>query len=231
MLTKSCGIATALLLCAAFPATAGTILTFDITGIADHQNVNQGYGDRVTGPTDAVGSYGTNNGIYTPNVVVGYGATGEDPALYRAGYGDLTNVLINDTDSDTTLTTTFTADAGFLVNLVSFDIASFINAGQTIRGARVLDAGNNSVLWSVGSTFITGATHLSLAPNVSASSLLLEIDLTGLGGLSDDIGLDNILFEQAAAPVPTVPEPTTLSMLGFGLVAVARKYRQNRARA
>jgi hypothetical protein len=219
VLTKLAGAATALLL-AASPAAADTILTFDVLGITDHGNINQAYGDRVAGPADASGSYGTDGLGFTPNVVVGYGTSGEDPALWTTGYGNLTNIYFNDADGDTTLTTRFTADAGYLVNLVSFDIASFINGGQTIQGARALNALTNAVLWSIGSTAITGSTSLSLAPDVTAADIFLEISLAGLGSLSDDIGLDNIRFGQELVAPTAVPEPATMSLLGIGLAAV-----------
>jgi hypothetical protein len=131
VLTKFAGAAFALLL-AASPAAADTILTFDVLGITNHGNINQAYGDRVAGPADASGSYGTDGLGFTPNVLVGYGTSGEDPALWTTGYGNLTNIYFNDADNDTTLTTRFTADAGYLVNLVSFDIASFINGGRSV---------------------------------------------------------------------------------------------------
>lgn len=219
---------TALLCGISAPAAASSILTFNVTGISNSQAINQSYGDRIAGPSDAVGAYGTDNGQYTPNVLTVYGAAGEAPDLWTTGYGDLTNIFFNDTDSDTTLTLTLLADAGFQVSLLSFDIGSFVTAGQTIQGARVLNAATSAVLWSVGSTFVPHTSHLNLAPNVSANSLMLEINLTGLGGVSDDIGIDNVQFSQSAVTAAPVPEPATLSLLGIGLLACA--YRLNRAR-
>lgn len=213
------------LLLAVVPAFADTVLTFNINGIANFQNINQAYGDRVVAAADLVGTYGTTDSTYTPNVVVEYGSPGEDPALWTTGYGDLTNVYFNDLDFDTTLTTRFTADPGFLVNLISFDIASFLSAGQTIVGAEARDAATNSLLWSIGPTFITGTTHLMLSPNAIANDVRLVIDLTGLGGVSDDIGLDNIRFAQQLAAVPD--GGWAVGLLSFALMGVEglrRKY-------
>ena len=209
------------------PVAAGTILTFDVTGIQNFQDINQAYGDRVAAAADGAGTYGTDDGTYTSNVVVEYGAPDEDPALWTTGYGDLSAVYFNDADGDTTLTARFTADAGYVVDLVRFDIASYASAGRTIQGAQAIDAATNLVLWSIGSTLITGATHLTLAPAVSARDIRIVIDLTGLGTFADDVGLDNVLFAQRVATTP-VPEPSVLSMLMLGLPAwvAGRKLRR-----
>jgi hypothetical protein len=212
------------------PAFADTILTFNITGIADHQDINQAYGDRVAAGVDLVGTYGTTDSTYTPNVVVAYGAPGEDPALWTSGYGDLTNIYFNDADGDTTFTTRFTADPGFLVNLMSFDIASFIDAGQTIAGAEARDVATSALLWSIGQTDVTGSTHLMLSPNAIANDVRLVINLTGLGSVSDDIGIDNVRFAQQLADTTAIPEPATLSLFGLGLAALGAN-RKRRASA
>ena len=164
-------------------------------------------------------SYGVGAEGFTPNVVVEYGTAGEDPALWTTGYGDLTNVHFNDADGDLTFTVRFTADPGFLVTLFDFDIASFLSAGQTIAGLEVRNGATDASLFSLGSTFITGATHAQIAPNVSANVLILEIDLTGLGSVSDDIGIDNVRFGQSQAEVET-SEAGTLALLGGALAVI-----------
>lgn len=213
------------------PVGAGaTVLTFDVAGgVSNHANIAQSYGDNVAGSPQGGHSYGVGAEGFTPNVVVDYGSAGEDPALWTTGYGDLTNILFNDADGDTTFTTRFTADAGYLVNLLGFDMASFLTAGQTIQGFTIRDVGANTVLFSQGSTFITGATHTSFSFNgVSANTLELAINLTGLGGVSDDIGLDNVRFSQSRV-AGVVPEPGVwLMLIGgfFGAGAVLRSRRR-----
>lgn len=199
-------------------AADATILTFDVSGgVTNFANIPQTYGDNVAASPDGLGhSYGVGAEGFTPNVVVEYGTAGEDPALWTTGYGDLTNVHFNDADGDLTFTVRFTADPGFLVTLFDFDIASFLSAGQTIAGLEVRNGATDASLFSLGSTFITGATHAQIAPNVSANVLVLEIDLTGLGSVSDDIGIDNIRFGQVEVEDP-VSEAGTLAIVGSGL--------------
>jgi hypothetical protein len=230
-------LATAIAAFGAMPAAA-TILTFDVQGgVTDFKALAQSYGDNVTGSPDANGhSYGFGAEGTTPNVAVSYGTPGETPALWTTGYGDLTNVHFNDADGDLTFTTTFTADAGFLVDLYSFDIASFFTAGQTINGLTITDVATSTQLFSVGPTFVQGVAHdtFNFAANpLSGAQLRLVIDLTGLGGLSDDIGIDNVRFGQRLAATPAVPEPASWAMMiaGFGLVGGAMRRRVGEQRA
>ncbi|MBL8554885.1 MAG: PEP-CTERM sorting domain-containing protein [Phenylobacterium sp.] len=203
------------------PAVASaTVLTFDVAGgVSNFENVDQAYGDNVAAAANAAGSYGVGAEGYTPDVTVSYGTPGEDPALWTTGYGDLTNVLFNDADGDTTFTVRFTAASGYLVSLYGFDMASFISGGQTIQGFTVRDVGANTILFNQGSTFVTGATRntIAFANALTAGDLELVINLTGLGGVSDDIGIDNVRFGQSQIQTG-VPEPATWAMmlLGFG---------------
>jgi hypothetical protein len=204
-----------------------TTLTFDIAGgVSDHENIPQTYGDAVSASPDGLGhSYGVGAEGFTPNVTVEYGTTGEDPALWTTGYGDLTNIYFNDADGDTTLTVTFTADAGWDVDLYGFDMASFFAAGQTVQAVSVLDIGNATTLFSQGATLANGvtSTNFTFATPLSASKLAIVVDLTGLGSVSDDVGLDNIRYGQTLA----VPEAETYAMMlaGLGLVGYMARRR------
>ena len=227
--------ARALLAGAAFAAFSmpaqATILTFDAQGgVTDFKTLVQSYGDNVVASPDAAGhSYGFGAEGTTANLAASYGTPGEDPSLWTTGFGDLTNIYFNDADGDTTLTLRLTADAGYEVDLYGFDLASFFTAGQTIQGLRVRDVTGNADLFSQGVTAVSGVTHNSFdfANGLSANTLEIVVDLTGLGGLSDDIGLDNVRFGQTLLPVGGVPEPATWAMMigGFGLVGAAARRR------
>ena len=59
----------------------------------------------------------------------------------------------------------------------------------------------------------SGYKHSAGAPAVSATELTLRVDTTGLGGRSDNVGIDNIVFSQ-------VPEPSTSVLLSLGLLGL-----------
>ena len=53
------------------------------------------------------------------------------------------------------------------------------------------------------------------------------IDLTGLGGVSDDIGLDNVVFSQSRLTAP-IPEPSVWAMLIGGFFGAGTMLRSRR---
>jgi len=205
------------------PSSASTILTFDVSGGATNfQAVPEDYGDRVTGTPQAGHAYLLpDDGLGpTPNVVADYGTPGELPALWTNGYGDLANVYYNDQDGDTTLTLTLTADPGIHAVLQGFDLASYSAAGQTLPGFSVLDGGG-ATLFAQGPTPVAGSSngghvHIDLvSEGIAANVVALVIDLTGLGTVSDNIGIDNVAFSQV------VPEPGTGLLMSLGVLALA----------
>lgn len=224
-----CGIAAILLVIASSTVYGDVVLTFDHSPIADFLDIDQDYGDRVTSSVDANGHMYdiiVGNGLGpTPNVEASYGPG--DPALWTSGFGDLTNIYFNDDDFDTSLQITLVADPGFEVGLFGFDVASFIAAGQTVQGIEVRDGDGNS-LWSIGSQLISGPgghNDYDFNDGLFASSLTLDVDLTGLGGLSDDIGLDNVHFGQR---VVAVPEPSSSCALLTMFALCSTRMRRRR---
>lgn len=204
-------------------AMAGTLLTYDIRNVAAGVLQDQAYGDRVTGPSDAVGSYGTDNGVYTPNVVATHGGA---PRVWTTGYGNLTNVHYNDFDGQD-ITLTLTADPGFLVTLQSFDLAAF-GSNHTIPNTAITvsDGGGNVLFSLAGPLVVSGSTHNSFTPSVSAQSLLLTIHVGQLSLASDNVALDNVLFSQQTAD--NVPEPATFGLMAGALATFVWKRRGTR---
>jgi hypothetical protein len=221
-------------------AQAGVVLTFDQGGtILNGTALNPAYGDRVSANPDSNGhSYGLiSNGFgFTPNVVVDYSATPSQVlTIWNDSYGDLTRVLENEPDENTTLMVTFTADPLIDVLLFGFDLAGWPNADYTISSVRVRDLSTNNLLFSESNVLVqgdfNGPRHTSFdfsgAP-LSATSLRIEIQ-PGLGSASDNIGIDNIHFGQSTPGAP-VPEPSTAVTLSAGaLLMLLLRCRTRRA--
>ena len=206
-------------------ANAQVTLNFDQSGgVIDSILIDQTYGDRVVSSPDSNGH--TYDGITpdsstTPNVEVSY--TAVDPNLWTTGYGDLTNVYYDETDFSDGFSLTLTADAGFEVGLFGFDAAAFF--GDEIAPEVAITDGNGNVLWSQTNAEIDSTTHTSFdfVDGIFANSLSIEIDLTGLGASSDNIGIDNVSFVQQTA---AVPEPSSLLIIwitGIGVASIRRR--------
>ena len=198
----------------------GAVLTFDIAGIGNFDNVAQNYGDRITATTIGNFSYGAAEGL-TPNVEIDYGST--DPSLWTTGYGDLTNVLFENVDNTGFLTITLMADPGFEVILHSFDVASFSSSDDTIDLVGVGDAPLSSSLFGETNAIISATTSTAydfLTP-LQASEVVITIDSRNIGSSNDNIGIDNITFSQVA-----IPEPSSALLLVFGGLGIIGRRRK-----
>ena len=189
------------LFCLALAAEGQVVLTFDQSGIGNGSGIDQAYGDRVVISPDTNGhEYGIGGLSTTENIEASYNAS--EPKLWTSGYGDLTNVYYDEVDFSTAFSLTLRADKGFDVNLIGFDVAAFGGSDITVEKIEIKDAADN-LLWSQDSALISGSTHTSFdfAQGISANCVTIEIDLTGLGGASDNIGIDNVSFlQQTAGP-------------------------------
>lgn len=217
----------------------GSVLTFDFGGVGaptDGALISQEYGDRVSATAMAsvsqpgvIYNYGSAGG-FTPNVVLAYAdaLVQTDLNFWTTGYNDLQNVIENEDDGENGYMVRFKADAGFNVSLSSFDLGNFGGA-VTLPGLSIVDE-TNTVVWQMSNINVPGNTvngHLTFNPNVTGHILLLQVDTTGLGGSSDNIGLDNLQFSQSLAAIP-VPTPTA-SLAGsamLGLVVLAKLRRR-----
>ena len=184
----------------AFDFGNSTLLTFDIDGLANGAVVPAGYGNRVDGPASGTFSYG-GTGTFTPGISIAYGPAGAIPSVWRDGHGEMNNVLYNEFEHVDLLEITLSADPGFQVRLHGFDLAAYgpdFTSDPTVDSVAVLDGAGGE---RFNATNLTVSEHyrtridLTAAPP-QAAELTIRIDGTSLGINSEDIGIDNIRFEQ-----------------------------------
>ena len=209
-----------------------TVLGFDVAGLPSGGVMPQDYGDRVTSSTSGDFTYGTAGG-FTPNVEVAYegdpggGGIGSNLSLWINGFSDLVNVLNNEDDGESRFEVRLTADAGFAVLLESFDLGNF-GSELTIAELRIENGSGAALFTSTNFTLpVSSEPHLDFdfGTGLVASELLISIDLTGLGGSSDNVGLDNLQFGQVE-----VPEPSTI-LLAVAALLFGRQGRLRRGRS
>ncbi len=197
---------------------ADVVLTFDQNGIIDFATLSQAYGDRVVAtPDENNNQYNIVPGMgfgLTPNVLAEYsGGIMAGPRLWTIGYGDLTNIYYNETDFDSLLRITLTADPGFEVGVFGFQMAAF-GTNPPVPGIDIRDCDGN-VLWAVGSTVISGTSHndFEFADGLFSNQLTINVDLSGLGGNSDNIGIDNIHIVQRSVLLGDVNRDGIITLL------------------
>jgi hypothetical protein len=192
-------------------------LTFDIDGIGNGNVMPQEYGDNITALNMGDFHYGAAGG-FTPNVMVSYAdLSGNNITYWKPGFNDLVGVLNNEDDGEAGYSVTFTADTGFDVSLLGFDLGNYGSA-VTLPGLTITD-GNDNILYSQLNFNVSAssAPHMGFDfSNILAHEIKVHVDTTGLGGNSDNIGLDNIQFSQVAA----VPVPAAIWLFGSGLLGL-----------
>jgi hypothetical protein len=220
-----------------------------------------GYGDNVSSSPVVSGtstfSYGVGSEGFTPNVTADYGPSSiftGGPELWRYDYGDLVRVLYQGSrfgvppigNNYNILDITLTADPGYAVVLYGFDLGGWNKTNYTIDEVAVFkgipfpfltptnqisDDFNVDVLGA-------GPAHTSFdfsATPLRGTTIVIRIDASNLGDVSEFIGIDNIRFGQdIATPADAVvPEPASLIIWtvggGAGVLAFIRRRRRKGA--
>jgi len=198
------------------------------------QAISSSYGDRATGYVDGAYKYGDDGG-FTPNVTTSYN-TG---LVYQgAFFGDMVAVGYG-TDASGILEVRLTADPGYDVELLGFDLAGYLFTSYAVDAIEVRNE-SDLVLWSAASTLVRGGngtpgstssgqhSTYGLADfggaSLKSAVLAIRVDAHSMGSDSWKIAIDNVSFGQAVA----APEPGTALLLGLGVGALALGRRRRR---
>ncbi|CAG7856420.1 hypothetical protein MCAMS1_00891 [biofilm metagenome] len=221
----------------------GSILTFDqfrnasgsVVPTISGNGPESDYGDNITGsPMNVPGgqyTYGNGGEGFTPNISVDFFAGNNNVSLWQGGYGDLTNVLIGDNNSNS-LNIRFIAEPGFAVLFYGFDIGGWFNTDYTINAITLTNG--SATLFSQNNTLVegnfSGPRHSSFqfGTPFSSTELVLQIDFSNLSGSQhDNIGVDNVRFGQQK--LSEVPLPGAFFLFFSGMMAIAlRRFRLSR---
>ena len=187
------------------PLLADVILIFEPSP-GNGENVNQSYGDNVSGSTVDGFCYEDTDGKFTPNVQVEYGDSDFDFRHWDSSFGDLFNVLFRHQSGDLTAKITFQAEPGYGVLLHSFEMAGWPQSDYIIDAVAVLDV-CNVPMFELTDVSIIGNTNSSpdhttfeFEPPLQSSRIQILFDSSNLGSDVDNIGIDNIRFSQVVMP-------------------------------
>lgn len=193
-------LGTGLALSCASPACA-LVLIFEPIA-SNYQPIDQAYGDRATSTSHGGFVYGAEGG-FTPNVEVAYGVLPyAAPTLVKNGFGDMKDVLFDDTNSFGHLEVTLTADEGWSVELSRFEMAAWADV-DPINAVQVYTETGDMLLnqQDVEVSHLT-RTVFSFDPPLVSRTLTVAIDSGNVGYFSDYIAIDNIRFSQVESTVP-----------------------------
>jgi hypothetical protein len=152
--------------------------------------------------------------------------------MWRFAFGDLDHVIYEPSATADKLTVLLAADPGYEVVLHSFDLGGWPDSDYEIASVDVSQiAGDDEVLYHEDDVTVFGGTDpfhttFTFAPGLQGQILLITIDSSNLGALSENIGIDNISFSQVL-----VPEPSAVVMLVIGAMAIMGVLCPRRRRA
>jgi len=215
--TISSLLASLLLAGASSLANAGTI-DFDNLSLADWAVIPSNYGDHGAG------------GAGDARVGVSYsGSSGVTNHLlfWNNDYGDLSKVAFTPTNG-TLARISFTADPGWLISSVFFELAGWPNVDLP---AQTIVAGIGPVTGTFSPTTVQG-DFITAPPRHSGFGLGTPGASTAYieWGTDWNIGIDNISFDVIRDPAAPVPEPGSLALLATALGLAAAGQRRRAAR-
>lgn len=189
-----------------------SVLTFDINNINNSDSISQDYGDNITSTNSGIFNYGEGNG-FTPNITVS-----NNLRFWESGYGGLSGVGYSATGEGLV---SFEAEVGYRIRLNSFDLGSY-TSGLDDQVLQILD-GNNNVLLDLGPQDFADNMETRTFENLNiVTGGILKIRF----GNNDELGIDNINFDQ----VLEIPEPSSMMGLlflgGLGLTSMRKKQNQ-----
>jgi len=123
---------------------------------------------------------------------------------------------------------TILGPAGMLFDLVSLDVADLL--GNSLGGGGVVGGGYRI---EVGNTVFSPTIAAVYSPTSSVFTTVYPTGLTGLNSLAINIvslgGFDNFAVDNIVLRYTKVPEPSTLALLGFGLIGMGLVRRRRTA--
>lgn len=209
-------VATALLVLGANGKANAAVMIFETAGGDDLgaffsvPNESGTYGDRISAEVQGNYRYDLTHGE-TPEVAVTYS---QNTHGFESGFGNLTNVAYTDVNL---FEVVFSADAGFAVGLIAFDLAGF-GGDKPNRLVSVLD-GMNNVLFTQSNVTIQGDPGEHTSFNFASSPLTAQTIKVQFQPGNNEVAIDNIAFNQVQNTA--VPEPSSIVTLLVGCAALA----------
>lgn len=204
---KCFGLLLALTLVASAAPASAAVINFDNLNFDNYDDIPTNYGSNGAG------------GAGHANVAVTYSGSGGGTDyldFWNNDYGNLSKVAFTPANS-TVARIDLTADPGFMITRLSFDLGGY---NKTDLGARVLRYGIGADTVNKDGELIKGAgpSHSSFQVTAKGSrEAFIE------WGTNWNIGIDNISFD--VARVQQVPEPASVTLLlgAAGLAAIRRR--------
>ena len=163
------------------------------------------------------------NAVGTPNVTLDWSTGGNwDQYANWDGRGDSYQLQSSSVGSPGRIV--FTPDAGFAATITSFDLDEWAGGGATTVDWSISGGTSGTLASGTWDDFsIANGGRSTVTPNVTgANGEALTLSLGQSGGNGEYLALDNLAFDQV-----TIPEPSSVALLGLGGLGVLLRRRRN----